>query len=205
MDKDVIEAVGAVNIAAAANRLGVSEATLETVLERGLLKGFRDPDGGWMVLLEPLASNGSSPPSFSVAREATKPGTGLSRILDDSRSSIERVLAEQVEFLRSQLADRERAVADKDRLIAELTRAARGLPAPRSEEGPAARPPAAAASADAALQSELTAALLHQLAQQGRGRDSAWVSVIVVTALIAVVLVFAALGAGPWGPFPAPR
>lgn len=205
MDKDVIEAVGAVDIKTAASRLGVSEATLETVLEQGLLNGFRDPDGSWMVLLEPLASNGSGPPTFSVAREASRPGAGLSRILDDSRSSVERVLAEQVEFLRSQLADRERAVVEKDRLIAELTRAARSLSAPRSEGAPMIPPAAPPATADLALHNELTAALLHQVLRQGRGWDSTWVSVFVVTALIAVVLIFIALGAGPWGPFPAPR
>ena len=137
MPKDVIDAVGAVDISTAAERLGISVQTLEGVLERGLLKGFRDADGRWKVLLEGGPQEGAgAAPHVSIARETGGgPAPTLSRILDDTRSPLERVLAEQVDFLRVQLADRDRAIIDKDAVIADLSRALRALPASKLSQG----------------------------------------------------------------------
>jgi hypothetical protein len=44
-----------IGFAEAAVRLGISEATLRTVLERGFLKGAKDAEGQWRIYLDPLS------------------------------------------------------------------------------------------------------------------------------------------------------
>lgn len=43
----------AVELAEAADRLGISLATLQTIVEHGFLKAYRNESGSWMVQLEP--------------------------------------------------------------------------------------------------------------------------------------------------------
>jgi hypothetical protein len=188
MPKDVIDAVGAVDVSTAAERLGISVQTLEGVLERGLLKGFKDADGRWKVLLEGGSQEGAGvPPHVSIARETGGgPAPTLSRILDDTRSPLERVLAEQVDFLRVQLADRDRAISDKDAVIADLSRALRALPAP-VPTGPAAE------GLVARLESAINAVAL-QLGQQSRGREVRWAMFGIVAAVAVGALVLLIVG-----------
>lgn len=195
MVTEPLEAVGAVDVSVAAERLGISVSTLEAVLERGLLKGFRDGEGRWKVLLESGGANGSVPP-FAMPRDATAAhGSALARIVEESRSPIERVLAEQVEFLREQLAQRDRAIVDKDRMIADLTRAR--LEAPKAT--PSSVPPVSAINAD-----DLRQALsdpLQKLGQQIRQRDQIWVAAIAACLFMAAVVALLAF-AGNGGRFP---
>ncbi len=198
MPKDVIDTVGAVDISTAAERLGISVQTLEGVLDRGLLKGFKDADGRWKVLLEAGPAGASAEPHVSVVREAAGggPSRTLSRILDDTRSPLERVLAEQVDFLRVQLSDRDRAIIEKDAVIADLSRALRALPAP----GNAPTSPGLAADGLVARLENAINAVAQQLAQQSRGRETGWVVVGVAAAVaVAVILLLVMGGAPPLG------
>lgn len=199
MPKDVIDAVGAVDISTAAERLGISVQTLEGVLDRGLLKGFKDADGRWKVLLEGGHQQGASTgPYVSTARESGGggPSPTLSRILDDTRSPLERVLAEQVDFLRVQLSDRDRAIIEKDAVIADLSRALRALPAPVSTGS-------AAEGLVARLESAINA-VAQQLGHQTRGREMRWAMVGIAAVLaVAAVLLLAIGGVPPLGRPPA--
>lgn len=188
MPKDVIDAVGAVDISTAAERLGISVQTLEGVLERGLLKGFKDADGRWKVLLEGGPQQGAgATPHVSIARETgSGPAATLSRILDDTRSPLERVLAEQVDFLRVQLADRDRAIIDKDAVIADLSRALRALPAPV--------PTGAAADGLVARLESAINAVAHQLGQQSRGREVRWAMFGIVAAVAVGAFILLVVG-----------
>lgn len=54
----------------AAARLGISESTLRTVLERGFLKGVQDADGQWRIYLDPVSG-------APVSAEGHVPRAGL--------------------------------------------------------------------------------------------------------------------------------
>ncbi len=67
-----------IGFAEAAARLGISESTLKTVLERGFLKSVQDVDGQWRIYLDPLF--GTPVPadglgSQAMSDEATESGT----------------------------------------------------------------------------------------------------------------------------------
>ncbi|HYM31449.1 MAG TPA: hypothetical protein VEU47_09135 [Candidatus Cybelea sp.] len=134
----------ATDIAEAAERLGMNVATIELLLQQGLLNGYRDTDGRWKVMLQldsgqpaslehasaaPLhrhPSGSRSLPHPSRLDEARNPdlrrGLKLPALwqTEDGRTTGERVLAEQIEYLRERIDTCDRACQEKDALISEL-------------------------------------------------------------------------------------
>ncbi len=173
---------GAVTIDEAAKRLGISLGTLQTIVEHGFLKSFRDADGNWKVLLEPgeglqhsppphgrrvppaavaaiAAAAASAPnaspaagelprhnlastaPSDTALSDASSPDAAFvepplqaspssAAMVGDTDAAlapdplvaqtVERLLHEQVGYLRGQIERRDADLARKDQLIGEL-------------------------------------------------------------------------------------
>lgn len=91
----------------AARRLRVGADTVETALERGLLRGERDTQGRWKVALAAAAPAHTSEPA--QLDEAPRPHE------------------DETDWLRRELARRDAVIAEKDALIAELARQSAAL------------------------------------------------------------------------------
>jgi hypothetical protein len=164
---------GAIDLAEAAERLGLSLKTMQVIVEHGILNGFQDADGRWKVALDvdgglstapdvraarelaaaravpPQATpfpTPSEPPQPAQAEPPTAPPPAeppppppqapppppppqpplpSAAELPPSRpatgsTTVERLLAEQIEYLRVQLDKRDEVLAEKDTLIGEL-------------------------------------------------------------------------------------
>ncbi|HYM30519.1 MAG TPA: hypothetical protein VEU47_04425 [Candidatus Cybelea sp.] len=181
-----LQSAVAIDLAEAAERLGLSLKTLEVILQHGILNGYQDTDGRWKVILDadgaipaprspentaagqprspvelrrdaprrseppppkadvpPLSPSQGEPSKSEAPKPETpkgeapqsppprppSPPAAPPRRTEPARppaeigsSTVERLLAEQVEYLRGQLERREGALAEKDALVGELMR-----------------------------------------------------------------------------------
>ena len=139
-----------VDTATAAKRLGLPIAALEQALERGFVDGRREPDGGWLVLLDRPATYAPidqpsemaiSPPAATGLDQADEPGDveavpeapaadaapapapespPESAPAPTEPSDFLDYLRDEVRFLRHELARRDDMLAAKDGAIAKL-------------------------------------------------------------------------------------
>jgi hypothetical protein len=164
VSKKPLQTAGAIDLAEAAERLGLSLKTMQVIVEHGILNGFQDADGRWKVALDmdgglstapevraartlaeaqsvPLRSEAARsrveppkpqpevraaepPPQAKPAPPPPPPPQPAAEIAvsrpAEGGSTVERLLAEQVEYLRDQLDKRDRVLAEKDTLVGEL-------------------------------------------------------------------------------------
>ena len=111
---------GAIDLDEAARRLGVARASVRMAINRGFLKGYQTEDGRWKVYLD-RHGDIPRPPPGGKSNPAERAAETLPAETNRMTSSVESLLAEQVEYLRKQLDRRDATVAAKDSLIAELT------------------------------------------------------------------------------------
>jgi len=114
---------GAIDLAEAARRLGVAQASVRMAINRGFLKGYQADDGHWKVYLDqPAEARQPNSAADAAAPGTVQPGGDAAAAARTRMTmSVETLLAEQVEYLRGQLERRDETVAAKDALIAELT------------------------------------------------------------------------------------
>ena len=169
MSKQPQAIAGAIDLAEAAERLGLSLKAMQVIVEHGILNGFQDTDGRWKVALDadgglstaadvrsmgdassshappgdapraepaapaPVPPEPAAPPPPQQPHEAQppppppppSPSPPSAADIPPSRpaqgsTTVERLLAEQIEYLRAQLDKRDEALAEKDSLIGEL-------------------------------------------------------------------------------------
>lgn len=124
------DSIGAIDLEEAARRLGISVVAARAAIERGLLNGFRDESGRWKVWIgngqesrpqaqpERPADTPREKPEARVAdvpREAPEPTAGVAEI-------VERLMTDQVLYLRGLIDRHDKSAADKDALVADLMR-----------------------------------------------------------------------------------
>jgi flagellar motility protein MotE (MotC chaperone) len=90
-----------VDLATAAARLGLTAETIRKRLQRGKIKGFKDADGTWRVVLDKVDSK-QDKPGQTAGQEQDKPGQ------DDA--PLVTALRDEVHFLRSQLQARDEEI-----------------------------------------------------------------------------------------------
>ena len=124
------DSIGAIDLEEAARRLGISVVAARAAIERGLLNGFRDESGRWKVWIgsgqesrpqaqpkRPADTPREKPEArvADVPREAPEPTAGVAEI-------VERLMTDQVLYLRGLIDRHDKSAADKDALVADLMR-----------------------------------------------------------------------------------
>lgn len=123
---------GAIDLDEAARRLGISTVAARAAIERGLLNGFRDDSGRWKVWIgnghgtrpqappqperpvEAARERSETPPTEAL-REPPRPSSSVAEI-------VERLMTDQVLYLRGLIDRHDKSAADKDALVADLMR-----------------------------------------------------------------------------------
>lgn len=131
------DSTDAIDLEEAARRLGISVVAARAAIERGLLNGFRDDSGRWKVWIgngqgpkpqaqpqpERLAPERPAevhrerpePRPAEAPREAPRPSPSVAEI-------VERLMTDQLLYLRGLIDRHDKSAADKDALVADLMR-----------------------------------------------------------------------------------
>lgn len=126
------DSTGAIDLEEAARRLGISVVAARAAIERGLLSGFRDDTGRWKVWIgngqgpKPQAQPQAERPVEAVREKPeTHPAESLraaSQLSPNVAEIIERLMTDQVLYLRGLIDRHDKSAADKDALVADLMR-----------------------------------------------------------------------------------
>ncbi len=145
-----------VALEAAGQRLGLPLNHIRLAIDQGLLQGIQDKDGAWLVFIraeEAPAVTPSLDPTGSADFAAGQAAQQLSGLSAEEKSRmLERELRIEgredrlVALLQQSLESREEQLADKDRLLAELSRKFGDLAGDLVRDRGAARQPVAAAA-----------------------------------------------------------